>query len=98
MTMPVRTAQLHHERDNTRPYADGDHRVHHQVCTHTRFFDKDPSPEDGVGFLTHGVCLDCGATITLGGWKLTTHPHLPDEHLAIERRRYNELWGENLTR
>jgi hypothetical protein len=42
-----------------------------QTCQHTRYFDKDPSPKDRVGFLTHGVCLDCGATITLGKWELT---------------------------
>lgn len=84
MTIPVMDFQLHHERANTSEYSDSDHRVHHEVCEHTRFFDKD------FPALTKGTCLDCGGTIRLGTWELVEdEPHLVDAELASERIRYN---------
>lgn len=85
MPIPVKHDQLHHERDNTREYRENDHRVHHAVCAHTRFWDKE--------YPRTGTCLDCGATIALGKWHVVDgETHLSDMELSSERTRYNLFW------
>lgn len=85
----VKRHPLHDERGNTKLYdLDGDHRVYHPVCDHTRFWDK--------VFPFTGTCMDCGATIELGSWVVLPddeHPHLSDDELRAERERYNEFWA-----
>lgn len=87
--MDVKTAQLHHERRNTKPYKQTDHRVELTVCAHTRYFDEN--------FPVTGRCLDCGHIISYDTWQpLENDPGLNDSDLAALRAQYNSFWGVNL--
>lgn len=82
--------QLHHERWNSKTYdLQADHRVHHQACTHTRFWDNQVPP-------VTGMCMDCGCEIELGTWKVNPATAHTDEQLHAERKRYNDFWGPTI--